>query len=201
MRVFVRQPCVRAAVSHLFEGKTRRERKHRIIPRLSASGRSFTIDHQCARAADGQCAESLTRRTHKNDVDGRPQNRDDTAASRGKRVAVVACFASLPLRSALRFVATTRFFTFHEYPPAILSSTLLVLSLSSSFSSSSSSTLSSIPPLVLFLSLYHRLLMSVCLSPEVPFWLVVTDHRMLRLFSRRRCVRALFERIRCRGDR
>lgn len=58
MRV-IRSPavCVRA-VSHLFDTKTRHERKHRIIPRLSASERSFTIDHQCARAADGQCAES-----------------------------------------------------------------------------------------------------------------------------------------------
>lgn len=58
MRV-IRSPavCVRA-VSHLFDTKIRHERKHRIIPRLSASERSFTIDHQCARAADGQCAES-----------------------------------------------------------------------------------------------------------------------------------------------
>lgn len=45
-------------ISHLFDTKTRHEKKHRIIPRLSASGRSFTVDHQCARATDGQCAES-----------------------------------------------------------------------------------------------------------------------------------------------
>lgn len=45
-------------ISHLFDTKTRHEKKHRIIPRLSASGRSFTVDYQCARATNGQCAES-----------------------------------------------------------------------------------------------------------------------------------------------
>lgn len=45
-------------ISHLFDTKTRHEKKHRIIPRLSAFGRSFTVDHQCARATNGQCAES-----------------------------------------------------------------------------------------------------------------------------------------------
>lgn len=45
-------------ISHLFDTKTRHEKKHRIIPRLSGSGRSFTVDHQCARATNGQCAES-----------------------------------------------------------------------------------------------------------------------------------------------
>lgn len=48
---------VRAAVSPRHKNSTRKK-AHKIIPRLSASESSFTIDHQCARAADGQCAES-----------------------------------------------------------------------------------------------------------------------------------------------
>lgn len=46
-------------ISHLFDTKnSSREKARRLFRVYSASGRSFTVDHQCARATDGQCAES-----------------------------------------------------------------------------------------------------------------------------------------------
>lgn len=46
-------------ISHLFDTKnSSREKARRLFRVYSASGRSFTVDHQCARASDGQCAES-----------------------------------------------------------------------------------------------------------------------------------------------
>ena len=46
-------------ISHLFDTRnSSREKARRLFRVYSASGRSFTVDHQCARATDGQCAES-----------------------------------------------------------------------------------------------------------------------------------------------
>ena len=82
MRV-IRSPvvCVRGRSITCSTQKKRNsthERKHRIIPRLSASGRSFTYRpsmRTCGRRAMCRILSlvaTLTRRTHKNDVDGTP---------------------------------------------------------------------------------------------------------------------------------
>lgn len=201
MRV-IRSPavCVRA-VSHLFDTKTRHERKHRIIPRLSASERSFTIDHQCARAADGQCAESSRSSSLWRGGHIKTTSTGSLSESRYSYELRKTSYRSRVLPRLVSFLLHPSFLCYKAIlhirlghvrasrcHPLVFSTDLLY---SLSFSSSIHLTFS--------ISFFVTPLLLSIFFISSSFSLLLITVRFVSF--RRRCIQASFRRSRCRGDR